>query len=105
MGDEEALDGRALHADFVDSLGIESLFTRVYTGREKDLLMEPTDAQSKLVAKLAKSLIPGNSSVSFDILDAPRIIVHQGKIQRKSMYLDYCYCLSTDVDDVVMLHV
>lgn len=46
--------------------------------------MEPTDAQSKLVEKYAKNLQTSNSLPSFDIADGRRVIVHKGKIQRKS---------------------
>lgn len=35
MDDEEFDDGRAAHGEFLDTIGVEDFFSRVYAGREK----------------------------------------------------------------------
>ena len=65
-----------------------------------ELLIEPTEAQTKLVEKLSKNLFTTNSFkkieeeeelVHFDVTSAPRVIVHQGKLLKKSMYRIYVF--------------
>lgn len=46
--------------------------------------MEPTDSQTRLIEKYAKSLYCSSGVPAFDIADSRRVIVHQGKIQKKS---------------------
>lgn len=100
--EEESLIGS--HIEFMDSIGVEDYLEKVYSGRDKgersamllstrlcfstalcsDLLMEATDAQAALVEKLSKKLTLSSSCPPFDITDCRRMILHQGKIQRKS---------------------